>query len=138
MKCLKFAQDYIPDFVNCQNSTKSILVNILSRIILKESKKLKVREGSKIVNVYRKDDKNIEAVNLIQIVKEDGVQFFAYSDKETNSFKIISERNLEKSFASYDVDKEQNNGMELWDLTVNLDSSNREGENKNNDKDMDE
>ena len=120
------------------NSTKSILVNILSRIILKESKKLKVREGSKIVNVYRKDDKNKEAVNLIQIVKEDGVQFFAYSDKETNSFKIISERNLEKNFASYDVDKEQNNGMELWDLTVNLDSSNREGENKNNDKDMDE
>ena len=120
------------------NSTKSILVNILSRVILKESKKLKVREGSKIVNVYRKDDKNKEAVNLIQIVKEDGVQFFAYSDKETNSFKIISERNLEKSFASYDVDKEQNNGMELWDLTVNLDSSNREGENKNNDKDMDE
>ena len=114
------------------------LVNILSRIILKESKKLKVREGSKIVNVYRKDDKNKEAVNLIQIVKEDGVQFFAYSDKETNSFKIISERNLEKNFASYDVDKEQNNGMELWDLTVNLDSSNREGENKNNDKDMDE
>lgn len=138
LKCLKFAQDYIPDFVNCQNSTKSILVNILSRIILKESKKLKVREGSKIVNVYRKDDKNKEAVNLIQIVKEDGVQFFAYSDKETNSFKIISERNLEKNFASYDVDKEQNNGMELWDLTVNLDSSNREGENKNNDKDMDE
>ena len=124
--------------MNCQNSTKSILVNILSRIILKESKKLKVREGSKIVNVYRKDDKNKEAVNLIQIVKEDGVQFFAYSDKETNSFKIISERNLEKNFASYDVDKEQNNGMELWDLTVNLDSSNREGENKNNDKDMDE
>ena len=75
---------------------------------------------------------------MIQIVKEDGVQFFAYSDKETNSFKIISERNLEKNFASYDVDKEQNNGMELWDLTVNLDSSNREGENKNNDKDMDE
>lgn len=65
-------------------------------------------------------DSEKNPVVLVQIVKEDGENFLAYGDKESNSFVVTNEEWLSKNFSSYDVDKEKNNGREIWDLTEYL------------------
>ena len=118
--CLKTVQDNVSDFINCQETTKSLLSSTLNRLVDKDSAKLKVREGSQVAKVYRKMDFEKNPVVLVQIVKEDGENFLAYGDKESNSFVVTNEEWLSKNFSSYDVDKEKNNGREIWDLTEYL------------------
>ena len=97
----------------------------------KDSAKLKVREGSQVAKVYRKIDSKKNPVVLVQIVKEDGENFLAYGDKESNSFVVTNEEWLSKNFSSYDVDKEKNNGREIWDLTEYLEDKSDYSEKEN-------
>ena len=120
LSCLKTVQDNVPDFVNCQDTTKYLLSCTLNRLVDKDSAKLKVREGTQVAKVYRKMDFEKNPVVLVQIVKEDGENFLAYGDKDSNSFVVTNEEWLSKNFSSYDVDKEKNNGREIWDLTEYL------------------
>ena len=121
-------------FKNC----KSLLSSTLNRLVNKDSEKLKVRYGSQVAKVYRKMDSEKNPVVLVQIVKEDGENFLAYGDEESNSFVVTNEDWLSKNFSSYDVDKEKNNGREIWDLTEYLedksDYSKKENE-ENKEKD---
>ena len=121
LACLKTVQENVPDFVNCQNTTKALLSIILNRMIQKDSPKLKVREGTQIVEVYKKGDENKVPINLVQIIKENGDNFLSYADKESNSFIVTNEEWISKNFSSYDVDKEENKGKEVWDLTKYFD-----------------
>ena len=73
-----------------------------------------------MAKLYRNMDFEKNPVVLVQIVKEDGENFLAYGDKESNSFVVTNEEWLSKNFSSYDVDKEKNNGREIWDLTEYL------------------
>jgi len=138
LACLKTVQDNVSDFINCQETTKSLLSSTLNRLVNKDSEKLKVRDGSQVAKVYRKMDSEKNPVVLVQIVKEDGENFLAYGDKESNSFVVTNEEWLSKNFSSYDVDKEKNNGREIWDLTEYLedksDYSKKENE-ENKEKD---
>ena len=138
LACLKTVQDNVSDFINCQETTKSLLSWTLNRLINKDSEKLKVREGTQAVEVYKKGDETKSPINLVQIVKENGDVFFSYGDKETNSFVVTNEEWISKNFSSYDVDKEKNNGREIWDLTEYLedksDYSKKENE-ENKEKD---
>lgn len=138
LACLKTVQDNVSDFINCQETTKSLLSWTLNRLINKDSEKLKVREGTQVVEVYKKGDETKSPINLVQIVKENGDVFFSYGDKETNSFVVTNEEWISKNFSSYDVDKEKNNGREIWDLTEYLedksDCSEKENE-ENKEKD---
>ena len=120
LACLKTVQDNVSDFINCQETTKSLLSWTLNRLINKDSEKLKVREGTQVVEVYKKCDETKSPINLVQVVKENGDVFFSYGDKETNSFVVTNEEWISKNFSSYDVDKEKNNGREIWDLTEYL------------------
>ena len=120
LSCLKTVQDNVSDFINCQETTKSLLSSTLNRLVNKDSEKLKVRDGSQVAKVYRKMDSEKNPVVLVQIVKEDGENFLAYGDEESNSFVVTNEEWIAKNFSSYDVDKEKNNGREIWDLTEYL------------------
>lgn len=135
--CLKTVQDNVSDFINCQETTKSLLSSTLNRLVDKDSAKLKVREGSQVAKVYRKIDSKKNPVVLVQIVKEDGENFLAYGDKESNSFVVTNEEWLSKNFSSYDVDKEKNNGREIWDLTEYL-KENSDYSDKEDKEDKDE
>ena len=138
LSCLKTVQDNVSDFINCQETTKSLLSSTLNRLVNKDSEKLKVRDGSQVAKVYRKMDSEKNPVVLVQIVKEDGENFLAYGDEESNSFVVTNEEWIAKNFSSYDVDKEKNNGREIWDLTEYLedksDYSKKENE-ENKEKD---
>ena len=131
LACLKTVQDNVSDFINCQETTKSLLSSTLNRLVNKDSEKLKVRDGSQVAKVYRKMDSEKNPVVLVQIVKEDGENFLAYGDKESNSFVVTNEEWLSKNFSSYDVDKEKNNGREIWDLTEYLEDKSDYSEKEN-------
>ena len=121
----------MPDFVNCQDTTKYVLSCTLNRLVDKASAKLKVREGTQVAKVYRKMDFEKNPVVLVQIVKEDGENFLAYGDEESNSFVVTNEEWISKNFSSYDVDKEKNNGREIWDLTEYLEDKSDYSEKEN-------
>ena len=131
LACLKTVQDNVSDFINCQETTKSLLSWTLNRLINKDSEKLKVREGTQVVEVYKKGDETRSPINLVQVVKENGDVFFSYGDKETNSFVVTNEEWISKNFSSYDVDKEKNNGREIWDLTEYLEDKSDYSEKEN-------
>ena len=139
LACLKIVQDNVSDFINCQETTKSLLSWTLNRLINKDSEKLKVREGTQVVEVYKKGDETRSPINLVQVVKENGDVFFSYGDKETNSFVVTNEEWISKNFSSYDVDKEKNNGREIWDLTEYLEDKSDYSEKENEeDKEKDD
>lgn len=131
LACLKTVQDNVSDFINCQSTTKFLLSYTLDRLVNKDSEKLKVREGTQVVEVYKKCDETKSPINLVQVVKENGDVFFSYGDKETNSFVVTNEEWISKNFSSYDVDKEKNNGREIWDLTEYLEDKSDYSEKEN-------
>ena len=131
LACLKTVQDNVPDFINCQDTTKYLLSCTLNRLVDKASAKLKVREGTQVAKVYRKMDFEKNPVVLVQIVKEDGENFLAYGDEESNGFVVTNEEWISKNFSSYDVDKEKNNGREIWDLTEYLEDKSDYSEKEN-------
>lgn len=131
LACLKTVQDNVSDFINCQSTTKFLLSYTLDRLVNKDSEELKVREGTQVVEVYKKCDETKSPINLVQVVKENGDVFFSYGDKETNSFVVTNEEWISKNFSSYDVDKEKNNGREIWDLTEYLEDKSDYSEKEN-------
>lgn len=98
-----------PEFASCQNSTMSILYDlILDNEFLKYDK-------CEVNRVYNKSDKNKRPITFVYINFEELGEKFYYADKEKGEFIYISKEEFLKQFECYKADLEKSNGIRPWE-----------------------
>lgn len=98
-----------PEFASCQNSTMSILYDlILDNEFLKYDK-------CEINRVYNKSDKDKRPITFVYINFEELGEKFYYADKEKGEFIYISKEEFLEQFECYKADLEKNNGIRPWE-----------------------
>ena len=98
-----------PEFASCQNSTMSILYDlILDNEFLKYDK-------CEVNRVYNKSDKDKRPITFVYINFEELGEKFYYADKEKGEFIYISKEEFLEQFECYKADLEKNNGIRPWE-----------------------
>lgn len=98
-----------PEFASCQNSTMSILYDlILDNEFLKYDK-------CEVNRVYNKSDKNKRPITFVYINFEELGEKFYYADKEKGEFIYISKEEFLEQFECYKADLEKSNGIRPWE-----------------------
>lgn len=98
-----------PEFASCQNSTMSILSDlILDNEFLKYDK-------CEVNRVYNKSDKDKRPITFVYINFEELGEKFYYADKEKGEFIYISKEEFLEQFECYKADLEKNNGIRPWE-----------------------
>lgn len=98
-----------PEFASCQNSTMSILYDlILDNEFLKYDK-------CEINRVYNKSDKDKRPITFVYINFEELGEKFYYADKEKGEFIYISKEEFLEQFECYKADLEKSNGIRPWE-----------------------
>ena len=98
-----------PEFASCQNSTMSILYDlILDNEFLKYDK-------CEVNRVYNKSDKDKRPITFVYINFEELGEKFYYADKEKGEFIYISKEEFLEQFECYKADLEKSNGIRPWE-----------------------
>lgn len=98
-----------PEFASCQNSTMSILYDlILDNEFLKYDK-------CEVNRVYNKSDKDKRPITFVYINFEELGEKFYYADKEKGEFIYISKKEFLEQFECYKADLEKSNGIRPWE-----------------------
>lgn len=98
-----------PEFASCQNSTMSILSDlILDNEFLKYDK-------CEVNRVYNKSDKDKRPITFVYINFEELGEKFYYADKEKGEFIYISKEEFLEQFECYKADLEKSNGIRPWE-----------------------
>lgn len=98
-----------PEFTSCQNSSISILRNVL---LNKENMGL---DKCIINRVYDREDKSKKPVMYVCVDSEEIGRKFFYADKEKKCFVETSKESFIEKFECYEKDLEKNNGIYPWD-----------------------
>lgn len=98
-----------PEFASCQNSTMSILYDlILDNEFLKYDK-------CEVNRVYNKSDKDKRPITFVYINFEELGEKFYHADKEKGEFIYISKEEFLEQFECYKADLEKSNGIRPWE-----------------------
>lgn len=98
-----------PEFASCQNSTMSILSDlILDNEFLKYDK-------CEVNRVYNKSDKDKRPITFVYINFEELGEKFYYANKEKGEFIYISKEEFLEQFECYKADLEKSNGIRPWE-----------------------
>ncbi len=98
-----------PEFANCQNSSMSILSNVL---LNNENFKF----NKCVVNrVYKKEDSNKEPILYVYINSNELGEKFYYADENKGQFIELPQEEFTKQFECYEGDLEKTNGIRPWE-----------------------
>lgn len=109
----KFAllKEWCPEFASCQNSTISVIQDVLFEANDKFDFKKCIAS-----RVYEKADGNREAVLYIYMELEDQQKMFFYADKQSGEFIQLSQEQFEAKFECYDEDlKKATDNKRPWE-----------------------
>ena len=115
----KLLYKFCPEFATCQNSSMSIISDILL-----DNEKLKFKKC--VVNrVYDKEDKDKRPVMYVFINSSEIGKKFYYANKEEGRFIELSQEEFIKQFECYETDLQECEGIRPWE------SDKQEGKEKN-------
>ena len=102
-------REYEPNFINCPNSTMSVLRNI----VFKQPNFRFNRCVAK--RVYERSDKSRKPVMYVYADIPDTGEYFYYADSNENDFISIPKSEFEKKFECYDYDLRESKGIRPWE-----------------------
>lgn len=102
-------REYEPNFINCPNSTMSVLRNI----VFKQPNFRFNRCVAK--RVYERSDKSRKPVMYVYADIPDTGEYFCYADSNENDFISIPKSEFEKKFECYDYDLRASKGIRPWE-----------------------
>ena len=102
-------REYEPNFINCPNSTMSVLRNI----VFKQPNFRFNRCVAK--RVYERSDKSRKPVMYVYADIPDTGEYFFYADSNENDFISIPKSEFEKKFECYDYDLRASKGIRPWE-----------------------
>ena len=105
----KLLYKFCPEFATCQNSSMSIISDILL-----DNEKLKFKKCV-VDRVYDKEDKDKRPLMYIYIDSNEIGKKFYYADKEERKFIELTQEEFIKKFECYENDLQNNNGIRPWE-----------------------
>ncbi len=108
-KQFELLQQVCPEFATCQNSSITII-----RDVLFANKNLNFNKC--VINrVYNREDKEKRPVLFVYIDSNELGRKFYFADKDTEQFLVLSQEEFTKQFECYELDLKKHNGLRLWE-----------------------
>ncbi len=116
LKNFELLKEYCPEFATCQNSTMSILSQLI------DPEKLNMNKCIFDI-VYDKSDKSKNPVIYSYMdLGEKGKRFF-YADQDKSEFVRVTQEEFENKFECYDSDLQKSNGKRPWEQNIEMEAN---------------